>query len=175
MAGFSNPGNNPFKDHKGQWLTLALFFETRGAVTEIPPKYTLKDDDHKGLPSLKRLYLETNHVPEYEYDFATEHLGGWKHWKRLQASPILREHINEWKEELTIKIKASAMRNIIASAYAEGAVGLQASKYLSDQGYKGTGRGRPSKEEKMALAKQEARVDLELEEDLKRIGLKAVK
>jgi hypothetical protein len=174
VAGFCNPDNNPFKDHKGQWFTRALFLELTQSGSDVKPMFTVKEHDYKGCKSLKKLYMSYEHIPDYEYEFATEVLGGWVHWQRLQKSPIVMEMITQWREELTIKLKAQAMRNIINTTLAEGAVGLQANKYLSDMGYAGSKRGRPSKAEKEQLAKQELAVDREIEGDLERIGLKAI-
>lgn len=169
--GFSNPTNSPFRDKNGQWLTRALFLETRSANFE--PMFTLKDDDFEGYPSLKKIYMAYSHVPGCEYDFANEHLGGWVHWCKVAGSQI-GPHVAQWREELTIKLKADAMKNIILSSLGDGAVALQAAKYIDSSGYN-MKRGRPSKLEKEAKLKQDTAINKEIEEDLKRLKLKAVK
>ena len=174
--GFCNPTNNPFKDVNGQWLTRAIFYETRS--DSIAPMYTLKEEDFTPegkdtFPSLKKIYLEMEHVPEFEYEFANKYLGGWIHWQRLLGSQV-KHHFEQWREELTIKLKANAMKSIILTAYGETPTALQAAKYLSDSGYQ-MKRGRPSKLEKEARLKQDSAVDKQIEEDMKRMNLKAVK
>jgi hypothetical protein len=56
----------------------------------------------------------------------------------------------------------------------ESSAGATASKWLAEKGY-APKRGRPSKEEKAGYLKQEERINDAIEEDLKRVGLKAVK
>ena len=175
---FSNPTNSPFKDKNGQWLTRALFLETN-MVDHIEPMYTLKEEDFvdpstgKLLPSLKKIYMEYNHIPEYEYEFCKEHLGGLIHWRKLCGSQV-GTYIAQWREELSVKIKANAMKSIILTAYGDTAVSLQAAKYLSDSGYQ-MKRGRPSKAEKEAKLKEDVQVNKQIEEDLRRMQLKSVK
>ena len=91
-----------FKDDKGRWLTIALFFEYRSNAEENLALFCLKDDDHTGSDgrvyvSLKKRYMSYDHVPGYEHDFALAELGGWEHWERLQANKMLREHIDNWR------------------------------------------------------------------------------
>lgn len=169
--GFSNPTNSPFRDKNGQWLTRALFLETNSA--NFTPMFTLKDDDFEGYPSLKKIYLNYSHVPGCEYEFAVEHLGGWVHWLKVSNSQI-GPHVAQWREELSVKLKSSAMKNIIMSSYGEGAVALQAAKYIDSSGYN-LKRGRPSKAEKEGALKQDVEISKQLDEDLQRMNLKAVK
>lgn len=169
--GFCNPTNSPFRDDKGRWLTRALFFETKS--DNYKPMFTLEDEDFHGLPSLKKIYLNYEHIPGCEYEFAMEHLGGWVHWCKICDSQIGPD-IAQWREELSIKLKAAAMKNVILTAYGEGNTALQAAKFLSTSGYN-MKRGRPTKAEKAGALKQETEVNKQLEEDLQRIGLKAVK
>ena len=96
--------------------------------------FTLKEEEHQGLPSLKKIYMEYEHVPGYEYEFATEVLGGWEHWQILCGAAI-RNEVAQWRAELDVKLRAKAIKNIIYESVSCGKNAMQASKYLADKGY----------------------------------------
>lgn len=133
-------------DTSGRYLTQGLFLEInydrRHAV------YSMKENDYefegKLYPSLKRLYLE--HEDPLEYDFATTYLGGWRHWQRIVNNAMISKHIEEWREELEIKLRSRAVKDIIDKS-SDPAAGFQAAKWLADRGWDKRGAGRPSKEE----------------------------
>ena len=133
-----------FKDDGGRPITQSLFLEIGYNENAY---YTLKDEDHdykgKVYPSLKRLYLE--HEDVTEYDFATTYLLGWSHWQRLCGNKQVRKHIDEWRFELELKLRAAGIRAIIESALDEDG-GFQAQKYLADRGWAKAGAGRPKKD-----------------------------
>jgi len=171
----SNTDNSPFKDSRNKWFTSGLFFEFRNDGCE--PMFTIKSHDHKGYKSLKKIYLSYPHVPGYEYEFAETILGGWDHWLKMQASPKLKPIIDSWKEELETKHKCRSIAAIVGMANDEEDKNrMQAAKYLAEKGYseKAT-KGRPSKLEKQAALKAEMDRNNEYDEDLQRLGLKAVK
>ena len=168
----ANTTNNVMKDKFGKWRTYSLFWEHRN--DGYPYYWSLREKGTEELPSLRELYLSYPHVPFYEYEFAKEVIGSWTHWNRLCRSGV-KQHIAEWREELDIKIKANAMRSIINTVKdGEGPSRLQASKYLADKGYSPI-RGRPSKEERAGKLAQDGAVNTEIEDDLERVGLKAIK
>lgn len=156
----------------GNFLTQSLFLEF---CYENPKNavFTLKDDDHehngKTYISIKRLYLETADPTEYE--FATKHLGGWSHWKRLcDSTTRLHPYINAWREELEVMLRSKGVRGVMLEAYSEGKGALQASKWLADKGWaeKRTA-GRPSKEEVVRERKAHANIKQTIDDDLARI------
>src|SRR3546814_5329961 len=81
-----------------------------------------------------------------EYEFANKHLANWNHWKRLLANVIIRRYIDEWREELELKMKAKAVREMQALVNSENG-NFQAAKYLADKGWDKRAAGRPSKAE----------------------------
>lgn len=149
------------KDTQGRPLTQGLFLEisynTQYAV------YTLKDEDHeyegKVYPSLKRLYLSMEDV--VEYDFATKYLLGWSHWKRLQENKAIAKHIAEWREELELKLRSQAVRDIIDMTADEKS--FQAAKWIADKGWDKLAKGRPRTAEKV----REEALQNAIEEDYK--------
>jgi hypothetical protein len=131
------------KDTMGRPLTQSLFLEPNYNVDYA--YYTVDDEDktYKGrvYPSLKRLYLEMEDPTEYE--FATTYLLGWKHWNRLCENAIIRRHIDEWRIELELKLRAQGIRMMLDQAEDN----QQAAKWLAEGAWAKRGAGRPKKEE----------------------------
>jgi hypothetical protein len=154
------------QDIMGKPLTQSLFLEI-GYNTEFAV-YTLKDEDHvyeeKIYPSLKKLYLEMEDPTEYE--FANTYLLGWRHWKRLCENKAIRKHIDEWREELELKLRCRGIKYTIKAA-SDG--NFNASKWLADRGWEQRGAGRPSKEEIDREKKFQARASEEYSGDVVRL------
>jgi hypothetical protein len=163
------------KDETGRYRTRSLFWETRHIEEDkYPPLFTLKDKEHKGYPSLKKIFLSYEHLPGHEYEFAMDVFGSWEHWSKLADESTLKDYIKSWRDELEIKIRASAMKALIKNAFEDGSKGANMAKYLAEGGWRGTGRGRPSKEELQRELKVQAGVAKEFASDLERIGLVAI-
>jgi len=139
-----------FKDSQGRWLTTGIFKETAMGETKFL-LYTLEE--------AKKNYLDCDDVTGYEY--ATKYLGGWKHWLALHRSPALAPHLEDWTEELEVKIRAEAIKRI--ASLSTGAQGYQASRYLADKGWKVKKAGRTTKD----AIKKEARVQSKMYEEFK--------
>ena len=160
------------RDDMQRYRTLSLFYEYKN--DRYPYLYTLNVEDKYGVPSLYKIYMSYIHVPGEEYEFANDHLLGWKHWQRICANAYLLEHITEWRAEMDIKLRSMAIKNIIASSLSDTPTALQAAKWLAEKGYD-LKRGRPSKAEKEGWLKQEAKLKDVVEEDMERVGLSLVK
>ena len=164
-----------------QLHTKGLFYETTLPEDResMGTAWTLKEEDHhadgKVYKSMKKLYIEMEDVTEY--DFAHAAIGSYKHWERLLESPIIRPHIEQWRKELNLKLKARAMKSIIKAATEDEKLSFQAMKYLADNEYldKKGKRGRPSKDEVQAELRKEVQTNKTLLDDAARIGLKLVK
>ena len=162
----------------GSFQTKGLFYETT-LPDERPifgTSWTLKEKDlqadGKIYRSMKRVYLDMEDVTEYDFAMAT--LGSYKHWERLLESPIIRKHIEQWRKELNLKLKAKGMKSIIKAASEDENLSFQAMKYLANNEYlEGKAkRGRPSKEEVKAELRREVEVSKTFRDDAERIGLK---
>lgn len=155
-------------DANGIPMTQGLFLEM-GYNTDLAV-FTLKDRDHdyKGhiYPSLKKLYLEESDPTEYL--FASKYLLGYQHWKRLVNNKMLYKHIEEWREELEIKLRAEAVRALINMTSSENG-NFQAAKFLADRGWDRNKVGRPSKEEMEKRAAIGLKVEDEFKADIKRL------
>ena len=155
------------KDAKGAPVTQSLFLEI--GYNERLAVYTLKDVDkeYKGhtYPSLKRLYLQMEDVVEYE--FANTYLSGWQHWQKMCNNKQLAGHIEEWRDELELKLRSQAVRDIIdASAEDKG---FQALKWLADKGWDRASVGRPTKDMSEKNKGMKARLDDEFAGDVLRM------
>lgn len=157
------------KDTSGRPLTQGLFLEVN--YDEKYAVYTLKDEDYeyKGVvyPSLKRLYLESEDPTEYA--FATKYLLGWQHWKRLCENKMLSKHIDEWKEELELKLRSQAIRDMQNLCASENG-NFGAAKFLADRGWDKKAVGRPSKSEVERHLAVEKRLDDEFNSDVARLA-----
>lgn len=155
------------KDTMGRPLTQGLFLEmaydTRFAI------FTFNDDDKEydgdTYISLKKLYLSCDDPTEYQ--FAKKYLLGWKHWQRLNDNRALKEHFDEWREEMEIKVRSEAIL-AIQDMTAEGA-NFQAAKWLADRGWDKRAAGRPSKAELDRTKRIDSRINDELIGDIDRM------
>ena len=152
-------------DSMGKFRTQSLFLEL-GYGTEAV--FTLKDQDHthegKEYLSLKRLYLEFEDPTEYE--FATNVLLGWKHWQRMCENKIIRKYIDEWRDELEVKLRSRAITDAIKEARKGH---FQAARWVADRGWATRGAGRPTKAEVEHEKKIQSRLDSEYSGDIVRL------
>jgi hypothetical protein len=172
-------------DNCNRFRSRSLFWETRVISREerLEPLFTLKDKDHtvpsidkKGMttyPALKLIYMSYDHVPGNEYEFAMDVFGSWQHWLNL-CNSTLKETFQEWRDELTVKLKADSLRSVIMSSRENSAAGVNAAKYLADEGYVPKKVGRVTKEEKLREIKIAAGVRDDLAGDMERLGLTVV-
>lgn len=155
------------QDGTGKPLTQGLFLEIGYSDFAI---YTLKEQDHelngKNYLSLKRLYLEIADPTEYE--FATTYLLGWKHWLRLCENKAIRAHIDEWRDELEIKLRSKSIKALIEVSSGP-VVNLQAAKWVADRGWSTRGAGRPTKAEIEREKKIQAGITDEYSADVLRL------
>jgi len=165
VPSFEKIPREKMQDEGGRPYTQSLFLEIGYTENSI---YTLKDIDHlyrgKIYPSLKRMYLEAEDPTEY--DFATKHLLGWSHWQRLCENKTVRKHIDEWREELELKLRSRAVQQMIKNA-AMGKV--QAQQWVANKGWSGRIAGRPSKAEIDSEKKFQSRVADEYTADVVRL------
>lgn len=155
------------RDSRGRPLTQSLFLEV-GYNTEFAV-YTLKDDDHEYegniYPSLKKLYLA--HEDPTEYDFACTYLLGWQHWQRIVRNRVFSKTIEEWREELELKVRSQAVREILIQSASDK--GFQAAKWIADKGWDKRTAGRPSNADIERETKVQAKINEEYNADVVRL------
>lgn len=156
----------------GRYRTQSLFLELYLKDTEardLEPIFTLKSDEWKGLPSAKKIYINSNDPTEYSV--AQELLGSWEHWLKLTECSWFKPYLKEWREELEVKLRSQAIKSLINTAETKGAKGANAAKWLAERSWKDAKRGRFSKAELDAERKIEAGIDASVKDDLERLGL----
>lgn len=154
-----------FKDKMGRYITQGLFIDHR--YDETYAIYTLEDQDkeYKGhvYTSLKRLYLEE--CDPTEYHFANKYLYGWEHWLALKNNKELYKEIEQWEEELEVKIRAKGVHSLMKMSESAN---FNAAKWVADGQWQQK-RGRPSKDEKERDRKVRERALAEAEDEMSRI------
>ena len=156
-----------FIDSFGKPITQSLFLELQYNDFAV---YSMKDDhyEYKGklYPSLKKLYLEM--ADPTEYHFANTYLLNWKHWQRMQENKSIKIHIDEWREELELKLKYQAHREMMLLVESEGG-NYSAAKWLADRGWDKRPAGRPSKAEKERNTRVNEKLHDEFQADVIRL------
>lgn len=106
-----------------------------------------------------------------EYKAALKLVGSWQEWERLKRDwATFRSYIQEWKDELEVKLRSDAVEKIIELSSGEDSKALQAAKFLSESGWnKRAGAGRPSKAEKKRAAREIAKLASETKDEEARI------
>lgn len=169
-----------------RFRSKSLFWEWRDYQIspneeDLAPIFTIKDYAHTvknkdlGLityPSLREVYLSYDHVPYNEYEFAIDVFNSWEHWKYLcNVSSLTKPLVASWREELTVRLKANAVKQILKVARSDTPASLSAARYISDEGYTIKKVGRITKEEKERELKIAAGVRDTLASDMDRLGL----
>lgn len=132
--------------------------------------FTIKDDDFvtddgRTMYSLPKLYMEIADPTEYE--FARQVFGSWKYWQQFRM--CVREEHRDWQEELEIKLRSQALRNLALLQYSDKeATAIQAQKYVAEYGWDKK-VGRPSKADVQRQQRIHAGISDEVNEDLQRI------
>lgn len=159
------PSKEKMIDVGGRPFTQSLFLEVGYSEFAV---YTLKEDDHeyngKLYPSLKRLYMEIADPTEYE--FANLCLLNWKHWQRICENKVLRKYIDEWREELEVKLRSRGVKAAMSEAITGN---FQAAKWVADRGWDTRKAGRPTKAEIEREKRIQAGIADEYEADVIRL------
>lgn len=160
--------SNNFKDTKGHWRTISLFYENyTSSSVKYNPLYTLKDEDitvdGKVLPSIQRLYLELNDPTEWLV--ATTLFGGWRHWETLCAQVWFKDIVDSLRYQLDLKIKSAAIQALLNTHTSES------QKFIAKGEYKNPGKGRPSKRDLDHQKLKESAIKANLIEDAERLGI----
>lgn len=170
-SGGVNPTNNPFKDEKNRWYTVGLFYELTPDKSKC--LYTIYETDvaHDGkvYKSLKNIYVNMDHIPGYEYDFANTYFGGWHHWEKIKTSSgKLSEVVKEWVDELEVRLRSQAAKGIIKTSLEDSPTAFHAKKWINDRGWIAQ-KGRPKKEDIQREAKIAAGIEKDIQDDLDRV------
>lgn len=121
-----------FRDSQNRLRLGSLLIEEGYRPSAI---YTLRETDFeykdKKYLSLKKAYIECSDPTEY--NFAIKYFESWEHWAKFSTLKNVAEKLQNWREELEIKLRADAMRSVIESAKGGN---FNASKWLADGNWK---------------------------------------
>jgi len=151
-------------DKRGAPRTISLFHETfdHGVKDNYEPVFCLKHFDDFGCISMHRLFMEDADPTGYTTCMRT--VGSWKVWQRIWRNRELAPHLEAWKEELEVKLRAEAIIKMRKSDTPSAA------QWLAKKGWEEK-VGRPTKAQIAREAKKEAEVLRVVDEDAERIGL----
>lgn len=126
--------------------TRGLFIEERtnslkaNDTKDFEASYTLQDREHKGYPSMYKIYMDCC----TDYETGIRLLGSFRHWQKLSNSTWFRKKcLDVWEAERHLKEEAIAKATILEAA-ANGNV--SAARAILDSKLR-KGAGRPSKDE----------------------------
>jgi hypothetical protein len=68
-----------------------------------------------------------------EYKVAMALTGDWLHWEQICASWTIKPIIEQWREELQVKIKSEAVEALVKQSKSDK--GTAAAKWLAENGY----------------------------------------
>lgn len=165
------PAVSKFTNDSGARFTKSIFYEMVMA-DKSTCVYTLKNEDHKGFPSLYRLYMEEEDPKEYR--FANKYLQDWEHWQMLCELSWFKPLVTRWREELQLKLESEALYHIISESRAGRKESFAANKYLLEKGWGIKPKdsvGRPSKEHIKREAERMFTDNSRVLEDLNRLGV----
>lgn len=167
----------PYKSPSGHWKTLSLFHEVARNL-EIENRsgeavFSLYKD-YPGKINARKTFVELGDPTGYKW--AMKYLGDYEHWTVLMKCKWFAEAYDVWMNELKMKVRSEALDVLRETAQSGTAQATVAAKYLAGFEWEKTeNRGRPSKAEIGAKAKEAVKWIEELQDDAARIGLKAVK
>ncbi len=145
------------KDNLGRNLFIhALFVEKKNMTQRADgagPYYSLHDQEWKGYPSMREMYLSCNDITEYEQ--AIYLLGSWDHWQALVKSNTLAPYLPKWREELEAKVRSQAIKKLMDSDRTDAA------KWIAERKWD-IKRGRPTNAE----IEKERRIQANIKSDI---------
>lgn len=165
------PAISKFTNDSGARYTKSLFYETTYA-DKSTVVYTLKNGDHKGYPSLYKLYMAEDDPKEYR--FVQKYLADWEHWVQLCDLSWFQPYVQRWRQELQLKLESEALYHIISEARAGRKESFAANKYLLEKGWTDKVKdpvGRPSKDSIKRAAERMITDNSRVLDDFNRLGV----
>lgn len=174
-AGFDHEvQETPFRNSVGKRITRSLFLELDPNPEHPYVKYTLKDVEWRGYPSLYRLYMDLGDLTEYE--FATTYFESWEHWNEVCTIREFIPYLLRWRQELALLTKSQIVKNLKQESekgsFQPNKILLEFADQLQQsmpQAFSTTKRGRPSKDELNGELQRRADETERLHEDFERI------
>lgn len=151
---------------QGKAKSKDLFFEyNKDSVLSLSKE--LKE----GTISLAKLFVTLTVNDPSEVMFAEEVFGDVAFWLKLQLSPVLAEHLPEWRRVSAQKRKQKAFAAIIKEVEENGRSAFTAAKYLIEEPWAavGTVKQRKAAKAEAEASAEEAYKDNSVEKDIRRL------
>lgn len=133
-----------------RYVTNSAFAEFN-VVPDYKPTFTLADEDHDGLISFPKLFLNYYKDPSESKFVEDVFEGDWKHWELFKNSMYISEMYELLRKQSDKRLESEAMNKIISIAFDDNNKNnLQALKFIIDGKTSKTKEkvGRPKKEKK---------------------------
>jgi hypothetical protein len=165
--------NTPLYNESGYFLSEACFLERRRPGPEGLPVYTLEQDDRefkgKQLYSLHKRFVKAGDPTGYEIGKAF--FGSWKNAQKVYAAYWFQPYLEEMVSETVTRLRTLGLEALKAQTK-DG--NLKAAESLMSYNPDGTQpkkapRGRPSKHEVKATAREMAQEDKDVLADIERL------
>ena len=152
------------RDANGRMLTVGLFKELARPDVASTPIFSLDD--------WRRTYVRVCDPTEYETAMVL--IGNWEHWLAIRSNRKLAAIMDEWRQEVEIKLRSRGVRDLISLAGSKNPGASGAAKFLAEGGFVedkrlNTKEGKAREEEIRQQVKDRTAQDVE------RLGLKLVK
>lgn len=166
------PKSYPLRGKGNALLTVSLFHEpwigANSVADGLTPVFTLHTD-RDGYINAHRTFVVLRDPTGVLW--AEMYLEGVHHLNRLMKCEWFREAFDIWKGETEQLVQAEALQKVRDISQGGSPASFQAAKYLANEDWKrsGRGRGRPSKAELQGALKNEVDRRITEEDDLARI------
>ena len=139
-----------------------------GTHGRISTKVAFEDGTYD-LKEFHKVFLKLEDMTEYRP--ALKLVGTWREWQRIKRDwPSFCNYLDDWKAELTVKLRSKALSKIQELVEGDDSKALQASKFIAEEGWEAKrGKGRPTKIERVRAAKEIAKEASETKEEADRI------
>ena len=154
--------NKKYRNNNNQLLGSGLFYEFASEARDFLLYTREKEDkvvDGKTYVSLHKAYLELADVTESK--FVEKYFESWDHFEWLCSTKWFGEYISLWRKELELRLRSSALENIVTIASEPSSKSYyEANKFLLQGGWKDSGDKKRTK-----VTKDEIKKTLDKEED----------
>jgi hypothetical protein len=134
------------------------------------PTKILFEDGTYDIEKFHDVFIEMEDLTEYKP--ALKLVKDWREWCRIKRDwPTFGNFVEEWKEEVRVKLTSEALQKIQSMAKGDDPKALQASRFIAEAGDQRAGakKGRPSRADKERAATELARAAGETAEERQRI------
>lgn len=119
----------------GRKKTKALFKET--CQWDTTPILSLLPGSHRGVPSLRDLYVKYCLDDPTETIFAETVFGDLEFWYEIKGATWFQPYYEEYTKTTDLKRKSLAMQFLVQEVKTQGKSAMQAAKYLIEEPWKG--------------------------------------